>query len=371
MSLFAALVAPVHRWRAMRELRSFDRHQAYDSRWDFKHLIAQANEALDRDLQGRAREIWAAAYARFPDLAMLSQPALDLMLRLGLHADAEALLNRAVKRYPNSVEALEGLARLAFERRDHAEALRRTEVLRKKFPNSLKGYWIGAASLSELGRFAEAEALLARGLTFAPDDLILRVEHARLAARSEDWDRALERWTYVHETLRHAAGTIGLAATLSRLARYDEADALIAGVVHRSGNDIGIWIASAQIAEQKQDWEEASRRWGVIRSRFPLASTGYLGGLKPLEKLSRRAEAEEIIKAGIERIPDDVKLVTEYAMMAHRNGDWPDAAARWAAVRRRFPASQEAYAREADALDALHRPADAAAIRAMSPPGAA
>jgi predicted Zn-dependent protease len=365
MTLFAGLLAPIHRWRVMRDLRSFDKHQTYDAKWDFRDLLARAKEALDRDLPVRAGEIWADAYARFPDLAMLSEPALDLMLRLGLQADAENLLNRAVKRHPNDAHAQEGLTRLAFERKDYADAVIRAEGLRKKFPQSLKGYWIGAASLSFLGRSTEADAILNRGLQVAPDNLILRVEYARLAERSEDWEAAIKRWTYVHETLRHAAGTIGLATAFSRLARYDEADALIASVVHRSGNDIGIWIASTQIAEQKQDWAEAARRWQVICERFPLVPTGYIGASKALLRLPRHDEADAIIKEGIERVPGDVALFVEHALMAHRSGDWSNAAARWSTVRQRFPTCQEAYAREADALEALHRPAEAAAIRAM------
>jgi tetratricopeptide (TPR) repeat protein len=367
MSFFAALYAPIHRWRTMRELSSLEKDQTYDSSWDFRNMIAKATEALDRDLRGRAKEIWTEAYARFPDLAMMSEAALDLMLRLGLHADAEALLNRAVKRYPNSVRSLEGLARLAFDRRDWAVAEQSAAVLRKKFPQSLKGYWIGAASLSELGRFEAAEATLARGLRVAPNDLILRVESAKLAERREAWDEALKRWTYVHETIRHPVGTIGLATTLSRLGHYDDADALIASVLHRSGNDLGIWIASAQVAEHKQDWEAAANRWGIVRNRFPLASIGYTGSLKSMQMLARPEEAEAIIKEGTDRVPDDVGLFIEHARMAQRGGDWATAVQRWARVRERFPTCQEAYAGEADALEALHRVAEAAAVRAMSP----
>jgi tetratricopeptide (TPR) repeat protein len=371
MSFLEALWSPLHRWQTMRELRALEKQETYDSRWDFKEMIEKANEALERDLRGRAKEIWGHAAARFPDLAMMSEPALDLMLKLGLYDDAEALLSRAVKRHPNSVQALEGLARLALQRGDHEEAVRRSELLRKRHPQSLKGYWIGCGSLSHLGRFKEAEATIQRGLQVAPDDLILNIEFARLAERGDNWDEALKRWMHIHDATGHPAATVGLVTTLSRLGRYDEADAMIASVAHKSGNDLGIWMASAQVAEQKQDWGEAAKRWARIRQRFPLSGIGYVCSLKPLEKLARPQEADDVIKEGTVRVPDDVNLFIEHARMADRRGDWANAAERWATVRQRFPACGEAYSREAIALDALQRPEDAASVRKMAPTRAA
>jgi tetratricopeptide (TPR) repeat protein len=367
MTLFAAFSEPFQRWWAMRQMRSLQKQDSHDHEWDFKGLIFQAEEALDRDLRTRARELWTQAYARFPDLAMNSETALELLFRLGLYQEAEDLMTRAVKQYPRSMQALEGLATVTHRRGKHDQALRLSELLRKNHPSSLKGYWIGAASLSHLGRPQEAEALLAKGLQMGPDDLILHIEYARVAERRQDWDETLRRWAYVHETLDNLVGTIGIAATLARLGRYDEADAILTGVFYKTGNNFAVWMTYVNIAEQKEDWEEAATRWTTVRERFPLSPFSYTGPIKSLEKLGRQQEAEEILREGIERLKQEPSIFIEYAGLAYRSGNWGNVAERWGVVRKRFPGMPEAYKWEAAALEALHRPEEAASIRAMAP----
>jgi tetratricopeptide (TPR) repeat protein len=352
----------------MRQMRTLQRHDSQDHHWDFKGLMLQAEEALERDLRTRARELWTQAYTRFPDLAMNSEAALDLLFRLGLYQEAEDMMTRAVKQFPRSVLALEGLATVAHKRENHDEALRLSELLRKNHPGSLKGYWIGAAALGHLGRPQEADAMLAKGLQAAPNDLILHIEYARAAERRQDWEETLKRWTYVHETFEHLVGTMGIAATLARLGRYDEADATVTDIFYKAGSHFAVWMTYVDIAQQKQDWEEVSRRWTKIRERFPLSPFSYTGPVKSLEKLGRRQEAEEILREGIERLKQEPSIFIEYAGLAYRSGDWANVAERWAAVRKRFPGIPEAYKWEATALEALHRPEEAASIRAMAPP---
>ena len=90
--------AVIERWGAIREMRTLDNRDTQNSYWDFKGLIEEANEVLERDLGARAIEIWTRACTRFPNLAMKSGPALDLMLKLKLYDEAEALLRKGNKR---------------------------------------------------------------------------------------------------------------------------------------------------------------------------------------------------------------------------------------------------------------------------------
>jgi tetratricopeptide (TPR) repeat protein len=48
--------------------------------------------------------------------------------------------------------------------------------------------------LCELGRFAEADSLVLKGLEFHPDDEELLENYAWVAQRQEDWPEAQRRW---------------------------------------------------------------------------------------------------------------------------------------------------------------------------------
>jgi hypothetical protein len=122
MGFLTTISAPLHRWLTMRELRALEREETHDSRFDFDGMLSDANDALERDLRSRAREIWTQTYAKFPDFAMMSEAAIDLLLRLDLFDEAEAVLNRGAKRYRPQRQTLEGLAQVAHRRGDQTEA---------------------------------------------------------------------------------------------------------------------------------------------------------------------------------------------------------------------------------------------------------
>jgi predicted Zn-dependent protease len=321
-------------------------------------------DILGRDNQVRATEMWTQALARFPDLAMKSPQALELLIKLRLYEDAEALFTKGLKRYPRNTHVMEALAFIAYKRGDREEALKRCKILRGKFPESLKGYWIAAVALNELDRPKEGEAMLAEGLRLMPEDITLRIQYAQLATHRRDWAEALKRWNNVYESSGHLVGAVGAANVLTETGRYDEADQLLSNVIYKAGNEIAVWIGLAYNSEHKQDWIEAAKRWDNFRRRFPRNSTGYIRGLRPLLAINAHDEADAIIRDGIERIADDPALLIEYASLAHRRKRWDEAAQRWATLRARFPQCHEGYEREADALEALGQKDDAARVRA-------
>jgi tetratricopeptide (TPR) repeat protein len=268
MKWLSAPGAAFQRWRAVGQLRSIEKREAADHHWDFDGMIDEAADMLERGQPSRAADLWRQANARFPDLAMQSRSLVNILLRLRLFDEAEDLLNRSMRRYPRSAHPLENLARVAYTRGDREEAVRRCEALRKKYPKSLDGYWSAAASLSELGRSQEAEDILGRGLKVIPDDVRLRAEHAKLAERRSDWEEGLRRWTIVLEIFNDVSGAVGIANALVQLGRHDEAEQQLSNILHQWGAYISVWIGLAQIAEHKEDWEEAARRWASFDTNF-------------------------------------------------------------------------------------------------------
>jgi predicted Zn-dependent protease len=367
MRWFSAMRDAIERWRTMRELRQFEVRDAQGDQYAFKHLMTEALEVLDRDLPNRAREIWEKAYAQFPDEALHSDLSLKLLLKLRLYDDAETIMIRGQKRYPTQARFAKGRAQIAFQRGDWRMALEHTKALRKKHPRDPAGYGLAAAALGRLGQAKEAEAMLQAGMKAAPEDIELRIEYAKLAELRKDWTTAMERWAYVQDVHQHAVGTVGVASCLKYLGRYDEAEALLNSRLHRFPLEFLVWIQFARISEHKEDWEEAVIRWGTVRKRFPRLPFGYLEGARLLARLGRGNEAEEVLREGMELIPDDAALLVEYASIAHARGAFDKAAERWSDLRTRFPNHSDGYKRGADALVALGRVAEAAEIRLKQP----
>jgi tetratricopeptide (TPR) repeat protein len=367
MNWFSGPVAAFERWRAMFELRSLQKRETSDFRWEFKGMIAEAHDVLERGNRQRAIEIWNRAHAMFADLAMLSYPTLDLLMRLRLFDEAEELMRQGCARFPTEAHPSEGLALLAYRRGHLEEAICRCEVLRKKYPASVTGYGVAAACLSEAGRDKEAEAILLRGVSARPEDVGLRLEYARIAERRRDWDEALKRWGVVLETYGHGSGAIGIANALTETGRHDEADKTLKDVLYKWGNDLNIWFAFVKVAQHRQDWEEVARRWAMIRKRFPMEPVVYTHGLGDLLRTSRPEAADEVLREGMEQLPFEPDIWIEYARLAHRRNEWEEAAKRWAAVREHFPVRPEGFDRGADALAAAGKSEEASAVRAMKP----
>jgi tetratricopeptide (TPR) repeat protein len=355
--------AALDRWRAMGELRSLAKRQSPLLRYEFESLVIDAKDALERGQSVVASEIWSRARVLSPNMAMTFEPALELLLRLQSDDEAEAFLVDAQKRYPRHAPLIESLAWLEFRRHDYAATLRRCAQLRRRTPMRVKSYWIAADTLLELDRDAEAEATLAAGIRAVDDNAGLRIHHAKIPERSQNWAEALKRWMSVWNDFHHPVSLSGAAKALKNLGRVDEADRLLSEGLYRTSVSHDLLIESAIFAEDRKDWEAAALRWETLRRRFPTIPHGYVHCLRPLSELGRKAEADEILREGIDRNPDDPALAIEYARLAHGRGDWPEAALRWAAVRGRFPTRQEGYDNGSEALVALGETEEAERIR--------
>ncbi len=367
MGWSSALRGAIERWQAMRELRSFQRDDASVNRWKFKDLLTDSRDAFERGLRTRALEIWNRAYALYPEIAIQEQAAIDLLFQLGLYDEAESLLNRGNAKYPNRLFYLENLALTAYERRDLPETIKRCEILHKKFPMSIKGDWIASAAFRQLGRFAEAEAILARGLRRNSSDVGLLIQHAQISELQVNWNEALLRWKAILDEYDHEAGAIGMALALTHLGRYEQAEKILQDATTKWGNSLSVWVGFVYIAEHKGDWEDVCRRWQTVRKRFPLEPLGYIKGVGPVLRLYGPAQADEILREGVNYIPDDPILKIEFALLAHRRGEWEEAARRWAELREQFPLRPEGYVQGAEALVGMGLHDDAHTLRLMAP----
>ncbi len=213
----------------MRDLRRIDAVEIERLKLDDTNPLSRAKLALRLDDPTEAARQWAVARERHPAYVMASNDLLDVLLGLRLFDEAEALLSARKKRNPRDPKVLEGFGSIAEGRGDIKKALQCWARYRRKFPEAWQGWVSSVRVLREAKRLDEAEKMATRTVRQFPDSLVPRLECARVAEARQDWEAAVERWTWVADKFQRSDGAIHAAWALEKLGRPDEAiDRLIA-----------------------------------------------------------------------------------------------------------------------------------------------
>ena len=110
---------------------------------------------------------------------------------------------------------------------------------------------------------------------------------------------------------------------------HDLADAAVAEGLYQLGPVPELVILFAQQATDRQDWRRAGRRWDAAALRFPEVPGVHEGRFGSLMRQGRRADAERVLGAEVERRPGDIGLGIEYARMADLRADVNTSQERW------------------------------------------
>ena len=208
----------------------------------------------------------------------LAQPVLGLareLRDLGKSQEAESIFREMLDRYPENPKPALDYAMMAYAQRDWPEAIRRFQIVRSRFPDLLDGHRFVGDLLFGQGQFDEADAVLREGMLRFPDDPRLAISYAWSAHlrgdKVGDWQEARERWRLL--VLRFPGESLGYAKLAFVLTKYfghiDEAEALLSTGMERFPDDIAIACQYARVADYRQDWAEALRRWDVLLVRWP------------------------------------------------------------------------------------------------------
>ena len=323
--------------------------------------FARLSETRGNWAEAAAR--WDAVRERFPDHAAGYISGAGALRELGRLDEAEALLAEAVERFPGDAGLAIGYAAAAHRRRDWEETVRRCESLRTALPLEPIGYTLAGAALRELGRYDEAEPLLASACARFRADIGVATEHALIALAKRDWARAAERWDEVCRRDPNQLGaSLHQAVALRELGRYDDAEVLLRQAAAKFPEAAQPLTELARVAEARQDWEEALARWREARTRFPEEAASYVGEAAALRRSGRMEEAEPLLLKAAERLPHDPAPLAEWALIAHERRDWEEALKRWDSVHANFPDHRNAYLFGAMALRELGRLDEAEAL---------
>ncbi|HUB10661.1 MAG TPA: tetratricopeptide repeat protein [Acetobacteraceae bacterium] len=318
-----------------------------------------------REDWAEAARRWRMLQAKFPEQAAAGLAA---SLRQAGDLDAaEETLQAAVEDYPSQSNFIE-FAQVANFKGDFVDATRRWALVRDHYPDAPAGYIGGAEALSRCGQYDDADILLRELIAKMPDNRAAYVEYAHVAHRRRDLGEAARRWEDVHRRFPDTTESeyVMHAAVLREARRYDEAEASLKQASGYFLNRRSILGELAWLAHARQDFSEATARWNEFRSHFPADADGFLGALQPLLMIRRLDDAETLLKSGVNILPRDARIWTEYARLARMRGDWQAVADRWEAVRDLQPDLVEAYYDGARSLIELGRDDDADALLAAA-----
>ncbi len=329
-----------------------------------------ALSALERGDLGVVAEQWDLAQATMPEYVASSRHTLRVLMSLERYDEAEAHCQAGLRGKPRDFHFRRGLALIAEARGEYESALARWRALPAEGEDYAEARLHEARNLLFLKRDEEADRVLTVLTRRRPEEVLAWTELARVAERRQDWARAETFWRHLTTFEPGDVGSYhaGLARAQSQQGRDDAAEATLrrARVIHPG--DLEVVVTSCHVAMHRGDVAVAAERWALVRLMARGFQEGYREGARCSWDAGRPDEAEDIIREAIERFPDEVWPLFEYAVMAHQRRDWREAVIRWSAVLTRFPGHEEA-------LGLLHTASDEAAMSQLgnggNAPGAA
>jgi tetratricopeptide (TPR) repeat protein len=328
--------------------------------------LTLAKASLDRDDLTAAASHWERARALLPTAILKSSDSLDILLGLERYDEAEALMRERQKRFPRDRFCLIGLARIAEQRGPIEEALKRWEFARDRVSDSVDGYLGCVRCLLALGRLDEADIQCALAIRRDPHRIHAYLESARISDRRNDTRESLARWRRLAETFKYPPAFAFVSKAMAELGRADEAEAYLHEPFLLYPNDLEISVARAHFAQRRGDLVAACERWAVVRAIAPYFILAYHEGVQCLIGADRHKEADAVLLGAIERFPDEVWPLREFAQLAHNRKDWNEAVTRWESLRRVFPDEATGFVMGAQALIAAGRDHEAAVLLGQS-----
>ena len=258
-------------------------------------------------------------------------------------------------------------AKQALERGDTAEAARNWEMATIRFPTVVRSAPDSLHVLLGLERYDEAEALIRDGQRLTPSEPYFAEALAQVSERRGEPEKAVQCWERARRRFPHRPENYWKPAKLlSQIGLFDEADDILRAAAGRFPQNFLCLSAYASIAQQRERWPEALRRWQMVLDAFEHNSdenrSAILGAAGALQKMGRFDEAEELIMSRWDSYQFHLEFRIALARLSSDAGDWPTAVKRWGEMRKGVPANPIGYVEEARALRNARRISEAGAV---------
>ncbi len=179
-------------------------------------------------------------------------------------------------------------ANAASDASDWHRAIVLWEALREQHPGDALCWRKAGEAYYQAGRAKRAEAILKEATNRFQDDFWISYNYVLVAQRMRNWSKALGR----AKELRSRFPDISISHVLigeafRNLRKLDEAEVAFAGAVERFPGDEWPLYHYAELAEFRQDWETALRRWEALLAASPDHRDARSGRALALRRLGR------------------------------------------------------------------------------------
>ena len=272
-------------------------------------------------------------------VAPADRTALTNVLRhAGRIGEAEITLLEQLVHTPDDLAILTHFAQLAEVSGDWSQALDRWQTVKARAPGHYPAYQGVVACLRHLDRTDDAIEVLREASETLPGETGPWHDLARSPESRAGWsdaERCWRRFLGIESGVpwAHAA----LAHVLVRQDRNDEAEAVLAAQLDRFPHEPQIFVPYAHIAEARDDWPEAERRWRIFLSSNEETPNPYIGLAIAIRTQHRYDDAEYVLESALQRFPRDLDLAIARATTAEALQDWHEAIRRWRTVEAIIP----------------------------------
>lgn len=310
---------------------------------------------------------WAIVRAKFPNETLPYTEASGALRLLDRSAEADALIDAARARFPADLGIAVDWANQAVHRRDWTEATARWLQVRQQFPEDARVAMDGSRAMLDAGHIDEADAALTEAMQRMPNDPQVAARWADIAMRRQIWAEAVQRWTTIRQRFPAFAPAYAEAARALRSAgQVADADALLTEAVVRFPTDPSVRFAWADAATAGGDRIEAHLRWEEVRQQLPDEARAWTESAHALIACARPDEADALLTAGTERLPDNPEIAFHWALHAGHFLAGDVALQRWQVLRDRFPDRPAGYTFGAQAMQDNGAAAEAEALIAQA-----
>jgi tetratricopeptide (TPR) repeat protein len=254
-----------------------------------------ATVALTRGDLDLAIERYAVMRKRFPGAwegYVQGAQALAMKDRL---EEADVLTAQATERFPAEIGGFLEYARLADSRGDLEESVRRWQLIEDTFNDRPFGMLGRSQALIKLGRYEEADEILAAARFRFPTESCFLTTLAQCAQARGDIPEAVKRWKRRIERVPMETFGYGDAArSLIEMGEHAEAEEILRAAVERFPNDDGPLLSLAKFLHDRGDHAREAEVWAALRALTPDNEEGYARGAYAYHLAGDAQRSEEL-----------------------------------------------------------------------------
>lgn len=162
------------------------------------------------------------------------------------------------------------------------EVVRRLTLLRSIVHDGEAGYFGLVHALANVGRSAEGEEVIARGIAeFGQTPSLLR-EHALSAMYLDDYVEAMRRWEiFLGAFPDRSEGYVYASLAGLKAGRFDAAWLVAEQGLERFPGDVSLLMRLIEVSIERNDWDRVKAQWEALQQAAPdhpevRASTGWI-----------------------------------------------------------------------------------------------